>query len=328
MMESKKGPADQRKAAAEILYRLKKRLSAAAQNTWLNQPSKVPLQMRKVVSKMTELLSECAEEAETFFDGVLTAINGRDMKEQTVTDLVTAVSRDKEKVKNYSTALMATKTDIVLPEYNPGIDKPPAAKDWADLFTWTKHNSYDPDTKDYPILGPEPHHVIDNFEQAAVAAVQVHRDRCTPEGRLELIQLGIQHFEIDVEYDEVIAVGHMVAGPKFSFPDPTADFKKLSVKLMVKIRLVDEDAEVLKQREYWVPIEKVAEHREGMLLLDQYMALSGQFAHYADYGPDSGGAKDSLEDRPLFIPPEGYERVIEDYIYVDAPEAEPKTVTT
>ena len=65
-----------------------------------------------------------------------------------------------------------------------------------------------------------------------------------------------------------------------------------------------------------------------MLLLDQYMALSGQFAHYANYGPDSGGAKDNLEDRPLFIPTEGYEQVIEDYIYVDAPKTEPKTVTT
>ena len=117
----------------------------------------------------------------------------------------------------------------------------------------------------------------------------------------------------------------MVAGPKFSFPDNSHHFKKLSVKLMVKIRLVDEDFEALKQREHWVSIDKVAERREGMLLLDQYMALSGQFVHYADYGPDSGGAKHSLEERPLFIPPEGYEQIVEDYIYVETPGKQPRT---
>ena len=168
-----------------MLYRLKKRLSAATQNTWINAPEKTPLQFRKVVNKMTKLLKECANEAETFFEEVVTTINGRDMTEETITDLVKKTN--KVKTANYATALMATKNDIVLPEINPGIGKPPAAKDWSDMCTWTKQHSYDPDTRAYPLLGPKPHDVVDNFEQAAVAAVQVHRDKCTPEGRVELI---------------------------------------------------------------------------------------------------------------------------------------------
>ena len=287
----------------------------------------VSLRMKQVLTATKQLILKCTAWADEFFQNdVMGALDGREITEATFKDLKKAVT--KQKAAAYATALMAAKNDIVLPEVNSQIGRAGTAKIWTELCDWYKVLSLEPDTGAYPLLGPEPHQVVDNFEHEAVATVLVPIEKCFEEGRIQLRRARARHFEVEVVFEDIAAVGHMVTGPKFTPPNREISNTKLTVKLVVQIILAAVDAEQLDQSRFWVSIDTVSESKEGMLLLDKYMAQSGQLLHYADYGPDSGGAKHSLEERPLFIPQEGYEAITESYIFVDTPNEKPKQATT
>ena len=70
---------------------------------------------------------------------------------------------------------------------------------------------------------------------------------------------------------------------------------------MAKVLITEEEETFFERKEYWVDIDAMAESKEALVLMDAYMAETGEWQNFTEYGPVSSGAKESLRERKLFV---------------------------
>lgn len=226
----------------------------------------------------------------------------------------------KEEVKIYVTACMSGKNDLDLPFMNKQVGHKAEAFTWREHKEWELDSSYRPKTGSCPLLGGNEaeYKATDNHqEQAAVVTIELRRDECTPGGKEEMEYEGAEVFFTAVRIQKVTQVGYQVYGtvrsapPKDSkeegkiirrgFPDNSFEPEEMEVKLMAKVLITEEEETFFERKEYWVDIDAMAESKEALVLMDAYMAETGEWQNFTEYGPVSSGAKESLRERKLFV---------------------------